>query len=343
MSEARVSILKRGEPMPDEARAINEFRVWTVLFLIFLFLLPASSLIGNVTGNSEEEIPVAPPTRQTWLDIAVDDIVVKRPTASNNLYPGQTVRLDIYLIHDDRPYQSDIVISKGNNNQFTTVLVIDDGYQNVTTQYKFVSSMNINYTGVDEPGAGAKNPPFIVSFYWTVPNKPPSGVAWDEFQYNLYATATVDDDDKSDNFRSGAGVRITTPDFSPYIYEEGQDDEKGKSPFPIWANVGETLAVPFELQNRGPAVDIIGVEVLKAPEGWNVEGLQPRTVYPNDHEDLTLPVQISKNPFLSQSDEDYEVICRAYSKLYAGPYNEPPEHTFVFNIRRMPEEINNEI
>jgi hypothetical protein len=145
----------------------------------------------------------------------------------------------------------------------------------------------------------------------------------------------VDDDDKSDNYRGGSGIRISQPEFSPFIWEEDQDERSFESPNPHWVNVGDTKFIPFQLQNRGPAVDVIGIEVLTKPEGWNVEGFSPRTVYPNDFEELQLPVQIAMNPFNAKSDEEYRIVVKAYSTLYAGPYLEQSEHTFRFKVRFM--------
>jgi len=322
--------------MPEESIAKHPFRAWTVLLLTLLFLIPAGALISPSSGSGSGDAQTAPPTRQTWLDIAIDDIRVNKPTQSNNLYPGQTVRIDIHLKHDDRPYISDIPITRANGNQFTVVMVVDDGFDNVTTKYSQVTSMTLNYTGADQPGAGARNPPLVISFSWDIPLRPPSGQSWSTFQFNIYTTITVDDDDKSDNFRSGSGVRVSEPEFAPFIWEEGQDEKKYESPIPHSVNVGEVLFVPFELQNQGPAIDIIGIKVLSKPDGWNVEGFQPRTVYPNDFELLQLPVQVSRDPFQAKSDEGYPIIVKAYSTLYAGPYNLPAEHTFRFEVRKKP-------
>ncbi|MGA1872857.1 MAG: hypothetical protein ACMUHY_04235 [Thermoplasmatota archaeon] len=319
--------------MPQDARASYQFRAWAVLVLTLIMVIPIAAITVPIGEGIEEAISGSPPTRDSWLDIAVDDIEVKRPTQSNNLYPGQNVRIDVHLIHDDNPYTSDIRINRANGNQFTCVLVVDDTFTNVTTQYQQVTSMDINYTGFDEPGPNARFPPLIVSFQWTVPIRPPAqSGGWSNFQFQVSATITVDDDDKSDNFRSGSGVRISSPEFSPFIYEEGQEDKKYETKIPHRVKVGETKFIPFQLQNNGPAVDIIGIDLVSAPEGWNVEGFSPRTVYPNDFEELQLPVQISMNPFNSLAGETYHVVMKAYSTLYAGPYLEQSEHTFRFSV-----------
>jgi len=322
--------------MPQDARASYQSRALIVLLLTFVMVIPVAALLVPIGEGVEDDQGATPPTRDSWLDIAIDDIVVKRPTQSNNLYPGQSVRVDVHLIHDDLPYQSDIRINKANNNQFTCVLVIDDTFNNVTTQYQQVTSMDINYTGADEPGPSARFPPLIVSFYWTVPLRPPAqSGGWTNFQFQVSSTITVNDDDKSDNFKGGSGVRISNPEFSPFIFEEGQEDRKYETKNPHKVNVGETKFIPFQLQNRGPAVDVIGIDLISAPEGWNVEGFSPRTVYPNDFEELQLPVQISMNPFNALSGETYTIVMRAYSTLYAGPYLEQSDHTFRFTVNFM--------
>lgn len=314
-------------------------RGWTVLLVVIFFLVPGIvlALPGDDGGEIDNAAIDEPPTRQTWLDIRVDNINVKRPTQSNNIYPGQSIRIDVELVHDDLPYESDIPISLGNGNQFTVVLVVDDTFDNVTTQYTQVTSMSTNYTGVDMPGPNMRNPPLVVSFWWTVPARPPSDAAsWDSFQYQMFASITVDDDDKSDNYRSGAGLRVSEPQFSPFIWEEGQLDKVYESPVPHKVNVGETVFIPFMLQNNGAAVDLIGVEILTKPEGWTVEGFLPDVVYPNDEEPLGLPVQVSKNPFLAKTTEEYRIVVRAYSAFYPeGPYDEPSTHAFrvVVNFR----------
>lgn len=323
--------------MPQDARPSYQSRAWTVLILAMLAILPATAFIVTPGEGVEEEADrsTSPPTR-SWLDISIDDIDVKRPTQSNNLYPGQTVRVDVHLTHDDNPYPSDIQIHKTNGNQFTCVLVIDDGYDNVTTQYQLVRSMTTNYTGDDEPGANARFPPLLVTFFWTIPAKaPPEAGSWSNFQFSVYSSITVDDDDNSDNYRGGSGIRISQPEFSPFIWEEEQDERDYESPVPHVVNVGDTAFIPFQLQNRGPAVDIIGIDILSVPEGWNVDGFSPRTIYPNDFEELHLPVQVALNPFLAESDNEYRVIVKAYSTLYGGPYTEQSEHTFKFKVRFM--------
>ncbi|MBN1390541.1 MAG: hypothetical protein JXA22_07865, partial [Candidatus Thermoplasmatota archaeon] len=321
--------------MPQDARARCSSRTWIVLVLTMIMAVPVAAIIAPVADSAEEEMVGGPPTR-AWLDISIDDIEVKRPTQSNNLYPGQTVRIDVHLTHDDLPQPSDIPISKGNGNQFTCVLVVDDSYTNVTTQYQQITSMGTNYTGLDMPGPNARNPPYVVSFLWTVPIRPPvqSG-GWSNFQFTVSATITVDDDDNSDNYRSGSGVRITNPEFSPFIFEEGQEERKYETKIPHLVSVADTRFIPFELQNRGPAVDHIGIKVISVPEGWNAEGFEPMTVYPNDFEELQLPVQVSMNPFNARAGETYPIVMRAYSTLYAGPYLEPADHTFRFTVNFM--------
>ncbi|MBN1539223.1 MAG: hypothetical protein JW939_03690, partial [Candidatus Thermoplasmatota archaeon] len=319
--------------MPQEPRVSYQVRMWTVLVLTFLMAIPVAAIIAPISNSAEAEKPVAGPPTRAWLDIAIRDIDVKRPTQSNNLYPGQLVRIDVALVHDNNPQVSDIPISKANGNQFTCVLVVDDSYTNVTTRYAQVTSMGTNYTGDDIPGPNAQFPPFVVTFYWTVPLKPPAqSGGWSNFQFRVSSTITVDDDDKSDNFRSGSGIRISSPEFSPFIYEEGQEDRTYETKYPHPVKVGDVKFIPFQLQNRGPAVDIIGVKLISAPEGWNIESFSPITVYPNDFEELQLPVQVSKNPFNARCDRTYTVVMRAYSTLYAGPYLEPSDHTFKFIV-----------
>ncbi|MEA3559563.1 MAG: hypothetical protein U9R75_09950, partial [Candidatus Thermoplasmatota archaeon] len=325
--------------MPLKERAGTLSRAWTVLFISMLFLLPGIVLAIPMDEGAEVIIMnEEPPTREDWLDISVDNIEIVKPTQSNNLYPGQTIRIDVQLVHDDLPETSNVPISLGRNNQFTTVLVIDDTFDNVTTQYKQVTSMSTNYTGYDRPGPNALNPPLVVSFQWRIPVKPPEGAtSWTSFQFQLFATITVDDNDKSDNFKSGAGLRVSNAEFSPYIWEEGQDDGEFESPRPHWVNVGDTVFIPFELRNEGTAVDIIGIDILSYPEGWNVVGFTPTPVYPNDHEDLDLPVQISNNPFHAMSGTEYRIVVRAYSNFYPeGPYEIPSTHTFLFKVNFNP-------
>ncbi len=265
------------------------------------------------------------------MDIAVDRIEVVRSSQSTNVYPGQTVEIQVHLIHDDRPEPSITPITFAN--QFTCILVIDNTFAgadaNVTTQYQTITSMGTQYTGQDPIGQGP-NPPFVVKFGFEVPLKKPGGIGtWAGFSFKMHATITVDDDDKSDNFRSGSGLRISDPEFEPTIFEEGEKDGRG----PIHqAKIGYPLDLPFLLQNDGPAVDDIGIQILSKPEGWVVGGFEPITIYPNDEEELLLFVQIPSNPFLAQADETYSIIVRAYSNFYPmGPY--PSDSTHVFRIK----------
>jgi hypothetical protein len=287
-----------------------------------------------VAGSSNEPTGVVNllPSRGEWLDIAIDEIEIKGPTQSNNYYPGQKLRFDVHLIHDDTPVKSDMPVNTANGNTFTTVLVIDDGNDNVTTLYSDVRSMTTNYTGEDMPGPAARFPPYIVSFYWTVPSRPPPGKSWGSFQYSLMATITVDDDDKSDNFMSGKGIRVSQPEFSPFIWEDGQREGDPGSPQPHKVSVGGIIIIPIELRNMGPAIDVIGVEIISCPEGWYAEGIKPRVIYPNNFESYPFAVQVSKNPFLARAEEDHTIVARAYSVLYGGPYLLNSDHFFRFNV-----------
>lgn len=303
----------------------------TILFLTVILIVP-SLLLFNELNGSEGEIEAASPTRGP-LDIRVDGIEIRRSSESNNVYPGQTVEIWVKLIHDDRPVPSTTVISK--ENAFTTILVIDDTYENVTTQYETVGvsrTMTTNYTGKSPIGQGP-NPPFVVPFFFTVPARPPpESAGWETFQYRMQATITVDDDDKSDNYASGSGLRVSEPEFAPFIWEDGQKEPGTLGP-EHKASVGQPLDVLFKLQNRGQAVDDIGINILQAPEGWKVGGFEPITVYPNDEEELTFFVQIPNNPLLAQSDATYSIVVRAYSRYYpTGPYQSDPSHTFRVKI-----------
>ncbi len=299
------------------------------LGLVMLMVIP--SYIIAVRSESEA------PARGVWLDIAVDGIDVQRPSQSNNIYPGQKITVWVKLIHDNRPFESDTLITP--ENQFTVVLVVDDTYNNVTTQYKTVSTMPLNHTGADPPHGG-QNSPYIVYFIWTVPMRKPVGVSsWNDFSFMMHATITVDDDDKSDNFRSGSGVRISEPEFAPMVIEEGEKDGKGPIHDVI---VGNPYFIPFLLMNDGPALDNIGIEILSVPDGWNTDPFSPRVVYPNDAENLELPIQIPNNPFFALNTEKgkekiYSIEVRAYSAFYPdGPYLSNERHTFRFKVAFKP-------
>ncbi len=222
-SELEEAISKRGDHMPAQPSVAYLRRYMTILFLTMILIVPSLLLFTELNG-SEGEIEAASPSRGP-LDIRVDGIEIRRSSESNNVYPGQTVEIWVKLIHDDRPIPSTTVISK--ENAFTTILVIDDTYDNVTTQYETVGvsrPMTTNYTGKSPIGQGP-NPPFVVPFFFTVPARPPKDSAgWETFQFRMHATITVDDDDKSDNYASGSGLRISEPQFAPFIWEDGQKE-----------------------------------------------------------------------------------------------------------------------
>ncbi|MFO8051446.1 MAG: hypothetical protein R6V01_07090 [Thermoplasmatota archaeon] len=314
-------------------------RAWMTLLVTILLFVPGIVLaLPNDNGAEEDILNDEPPTRQTWLDIRVEDIRVKRTSESNNIYPGQRIRIDVELVHDDLPRVSDTPISRYEENEFDTILVVDDTFDNVTTQYKRVTSMSTNYTGVDQPGPNVPNPPYVITFYFTVPERPPSEAAsWNDFQFQLIASITVDDDDKSDNFRTGAGLRISEPDFAPFIYEEGQEEGEYESPKPTKVDVGKYVFIPFQLQNNANAIDFIGVEILSYPEGWGVKEFVPDVVYPNNYKQYDLPVQVPDNPFLALHGEKYRIVARAYSEFYPeGPYDEVSTHTFIVTVNFKP-------
>lgn len=318
--------------MPSKTRSAHARRYLSIVLLALLLIVPSTILITGSSGSDGETD--AKGTR-AWLDIAIDGIEIVRTSQSNNVYPGQTVEIWVKLIHDDRPFPSDTKIDNRLGNDFTTILVVDDGFTNVTTQYQSVGvsrKMTINYTGEDPVGGGA-NPPFVVKFFYQVPDKAPNGLAWTAVNFQMTATITVDDDDKSDNSKSGSGLRVSEPEFSPLIYEPGYEDSQG----PIHpADVGDPLNIKFMLKNDGPAVDDIGIDILSAPPGWRVGGFEPITVYPNDEQELDLFIQIPNNPFLAQADGIYTIVTRAYSKFYAGPYPKDPSYTFRIKIGFQP-------
>ena len=301
-----------------------------VISLFMLGLLIA--MPWGITAGADDIRPAdAPPTR-AWLDIAIEGIERIQSTVSSNVYPGQTVEVAVRLVHDVRPYASDTPIT--NSNPFTVVVVIDDGKGNVSTMYKQVTSMPLTYTAVD-PNTGLINPLFV-SFFWTAPTRPPQGSTWAQMSYSVYATITVDDDDKSDNFRSGSAIRISEPDFQPRIHQEGET-KPGVTSKVHDVSMGEAVFLPFELWNEGPAVDIIGMEYLSIPEGWVPSPFEPIEVFPNNFQEMSLALLVSPNPVLAQHDLTYDLVVRPYSTFFKeGPYNIDPTYTFKFKVRLAP-------
>ena len=321
--------------MPAQTSGAYLKRYLTIFMLAIVLIVP-SMIITTETNGSNGDKEAISPTRAP-LDIRVDGIEVRRTSQSNNIYPGQRVEIWVKLIHDERPIPSVTPITQ--NNPFTTILVIDDTFDNVTTIYETVGvsrSMTTNYTGKDPVGQGP-NPPFVVRFFYQVPDRPPKDSAgWDSFQFRMHATITVDDDDKSDNYASGSGLRVSEPKFAPFIFEDGQKEPGTIGPVHT-VDVGDPVNIKFKLQNRGQAVDNIGINILQAPEGWKVGGFEPITIYPNDEEELDLFVQIPNNPLLAQADETYSIVARAFSEFYpSGPYETDPSHTFRVEIRFKP-------
>lgn len=315
--------------MPVLSSPHNEMRYSKVLILALLLIIPSLMILSD-TPEVEVKADDNGKTRPTWLDIEVDSVEVVRTSQSNNIYPGQTVDISVKLVHGSRPFQSDTAITR--ENKFTTILVIDDQIDNVTTMYQTVTSLPTTYTGENPVGQGP-NPPYVLNFKYQLPLKLPEGVStWPEVRFLMHATITVDDDDKSDNYRTGTGLRVSEPQFEPKIWEEGQ--KEGSPEGPIWdANLGDPLDIDFLLINDGPAVDDIGIQIVDAPEGWIVGGFDPITVYPNDEEELTFFMKIPSNPFLAQADSVYPIIVRAYSNFYpSGPYISDSTHVFRVRI-----------
>jgi uncharacterized membrane protein len=315
-----------------------ERKVPIALALVLLLLaLPAIALIG--AGGS-------PSTRAgDHLDIAIEGVDRLATSVSNNIYPGQKVLIDVRLVHDDKPFESDTPISKGNNNKFTVVLVIDnqlaDESSNVTTLYKEVSSLPINYS-IRDPLTGMSNP-FHVVFEWWAPLKTPPGIGWPALAFKVNAAITVDDEDKSDNFRSGSTIKITEPDFQPAIHEQGEVKPGIRGPVHL-VSVGQVTFFDFELWNEGPAVDVMGIEYISIPEGWGVPPFSNQEVFPNNFVPLSLAVQVSPDPVESQAEKVYEIIARPYSTFFKeGPYEIDPTYTYQFKVGKDPRcEINPE-
>ncbi len=320
--------------LPGKKETDHAGRYLIVYLLVLLLAVPTAFYLTS-TGEGDIDVRGGSIPTRDGLDIAIDAIDIVRSGESTNIYPGQKIEIWVLLVHDDNPVQSTTPITK--ENKFTVILVVDDTFDNVTTQYKDVTNMGTFYTGED-PVDGGPNPPFVVKFFFQVPLKKPAGAtSWDGFQFKMTAAITVDDDDKSDNFKSGSGIRISEPEFSPYIWEEGQKTDQTIGP--VHTTKLEppfTIEIPFLLQNKGPAVDEIGIELLQAPEGWKIPSFQPMTVYPNEEIEMTLFFTIPSNPVLSQSDGVYSIVMKAYSTYYPGPYEMDSSHTFRVQVEFKP-------
>ncbi|MCK5772156.1 MAG: hypothetical protein KAH57_00060 [Thermoplasmata archaeon] len=318
------------------------------ILMAMLMLLPVALLGQSATGGDAAPAEeVSSPTRG-WLDIEIEDIQKVQVSASNNYYPGQTLGIDVNLVHGYRPYLSETSITPANS--FTVVLIIDDGKDNVTSQYRVITSMShLIYTAGQ---GGVSSVPLSVRFTWEVPLKKPEGWdTWSNNQFKMSATITVDDDDKSDNFRTGAGIRVSDPEFAPGILE-GDQVEGGKDILngPIhFVTIGQYINIPFRLHNFGNNIDRIGIRYLSIPEGWKPEGFSEEgfDVYPNDFLELELALFISPRNTLSKHDSeapfDYMIEVETYSLFYPdgatnGGYQNDPDHrhNFRFSVRPTP-------
>ncbi|MGA1822202.1 MAG: hypothetical protein ACMUIG_06725 [Thermoplasmatota archaeon] len=303
--------------------------------LLISLIIPTGALIATGMSDAGEDAPDITGSRRSWLDVNIESVEKVVTSQSNSVYPGQTITISVNLVHDDRPQQSTVPITVGNQNTFTVVLVIDDDHDNVSTQYKKVNNMPL-LNGTTNGPNGQSNP-LRVLFQWTIPPKAPEGLAWSNFQFKVTATITLDDDDKSDNFRTGPGIRVSEPEFSPYIWEV--DQKEGELFGPVHpVSVGETLIIPFELHNGANQVDKVGIEYLDIPPGWIPQPFDEIPVYPSDFEEMTLALYVSPDPLLSMHrEEPYEIIVRAYSAFYPeGPYEVNSIHRFLFKVKFKP-------
>ena len=309
----------------------NARRSMMIILMAVILLVPAGMLSGTDAGPNDG--PGEDPPTRAWLDVAIEGIDTVQKTQSNNIYPGQMATIQVGLVHDNRPYPSEVAVTS-RSNAFDLVIVIDDGFDNVTTRYTRVNNLPLLNGSTNGPN-GQPNPLFIY-FDWQAPHKPPEGVSgWNDFQFSVHATITINDDDKSDNFKSGPGIRISKPEFEPYIFEPGQTEGSDEGP-PIDVAVGETLFIPFELHNLGPNVDMIGIEYLSVPEGWVPQAFDETIVYPSDFEEMNLALYVSPDP-MKALNKRYEIIARAYSAYYPeGPYPTNSEHTFRFDVEFKP-------
>ncbi len=326
---------------------VNGMRKLAITILLaMLMLLPISLLGQSATGGdvvSTEETRL--PTRD-WLDIEIEDIQKVQTSASNNIYPGQVVGINVNLVHGYRPYLSETSITK--QNAFTVVLIIDDGEDNVTTQFRTISSMSHLIFTAGQGGTASF--PLEVNFFWDVPLRKPEGWdTWSNNQFRVTATITVDDDDKSDNYLSGSSIRVTEPEFAPGILEEDQEEgDKDVINGPIHdVSVGQPLNIPFRLHNFGSNIDKIGVRYLNIPEGWRPEPFDNEgyDVYPNDFLEMELALFVSpKNTLAIHNHElpfDYIIEVETYSLYYPdgatnGGYENDPNHRHNFRFRVRP-------
>jgi len=302
-----------------------------MLITAFLLIITVPPLLSAEAEGPERT--ERPPSRGV-LDIAIEGIDRIQLTQATNVYPGQKVRIDVRLVHDNRPYVSDTPISIANGNQFTVVLVINDEHDNVTTLWKDITSMGLNYT-IQSPQTGQPNP-LVVSFFWYAPTKPYQGQSWSTMKYLTYASITLDDDDKSDNYRSGSAIRISEPKFQPLIHEENEKTPGKEGPVHKVPPSEQVLFIPFQLWNEGPSVDVIGIDYVVVPEGWTPSTFEPQVVYPNNYVDLSLAIVLPADPVLAQAREEslpYKLIARPYSIFFPeGPYEVDSTYTFRFQM-----------
>lgn len=309
--------------------------VFLLAVIMISLVIPTGALIATGASDIGDSFIDSSKPGRSWLDIRIESVERIMISASNSVYPGQTITMSVNLVHDDRPQQSSVPITVGNQNTFTVVLVIDDSFDNVSTQYQKVNNMPL-LNGTTNGPMGQSNP-LKVLFKWTIPPKAPGGLAWSNFQFKVHATITLDDDDKSDNFGSGPGIRVSEPEFAPYIWEVDQKENDPHGPIHT-VDVGETLIIPFELHNLANQVDKVGIEYLSIPEGWIPQPFDEIPVYPSDFEEMTLALYVSPNPLLSMHRvEPYEIVVRAYSAYYPeGPYEVNSIHYFCFKVNFKP-------
>ncbi|MGA1819950.1 MAG: hypothetical protein ACMUHU_02960 [Thermoplasmatota archaeon] len=284
-----------------------------ILFILSLLTMQSLSPVPISIGSTGAPTDV-------HLDVGISKVTLTG-TLGDRFFPGDTIRIVVEIGHDNDPIQSERPIVPGDN--LTVVVITDDGIDNVTTMYAKVPNLSTNYS-IARNGTYR---PFLVNFTW-VTNR-----TLQDIYYSVDVYLIILDDDTSDNLVHLDPVLVAPLRSQPFIWEEGQQDRKYESPTPHKVNVGETLFVPFQLQNRGSEVDRFEIEVLSVPEGWEADIPGEYTIQPQDYIDLMLAVQVSNQPIQALADEDHRVIVNVRS-VYEGnrTYDEQTVHIFRFSV-----------
>lgn len=305
--------------MRDNCRAILRIMAISIITII---------LASPFFTNNNKEIVEGMPTKDPWMDIAIDDIEVIH-TYGNHTYPNQTLTIRVLMGHDDDPFLSDVPVTTITGMRVN--LSIFDGIENVYNLSKPVTSIPLDrYVGNNS----TKYNPFILDFTWKAPAEPPGEASWDEVDFNITTELLVHDDDTSDNTMTGEPFNVSLPASNPKLLDP--DTRERLVMIEKTVEVGDTTFQSIMILNDCMNWDELIVEVLSVPDGWSVMADDQRLYSPMGNTTISMLIQVSNAPNKTLIGMEYVIVLRVRSAFQEHGFHYPTHNIYGIKCKVNP-------